>query len=323
MALLSQSAVFAFVAALCIGVSTIVVKRGLERVASAGAPSPVFAASFVGVAVSFLVFWGVALVRGVPWEAFTPVALAPFLVAGVLYPAVFRFLYYSGVDRVGANVAGAIVAGNPAVAALFSIPLLGERFTTASFLGLSLIVGGGATLQLVQRDADADDDAAGDGEADAADVIHRELAGSSRRDMLYPVGAMGVIAIGYVLIKYGLTSFPHPVTATAVTQTTGVAAFLVVAATSPTIRRQLGVSVSHRLAFGAFVVAGVVVAVGWLGQFFALQTGDVIVVIPLVNTYPLVIAAISYGLARELPRSPRVLAAIVAIVAGASVMQAF
>jgi drug/metabolite transporter (DMT)-like permease len=42
-----------------------------------------------------------------------------------------------------------------------------------------------------------------------------------------------------------------------------------------------------------------------------------------VNTYPLVIAAVSYALARQLPRSPRVVAGIVAIVVGASLMQAF
>jgi hypothetical protein len=55
----------------------------------------------------------------------------------------------------------------------------------------------------------------------------------------------------------------------------------------------------------------------------ALGIGSVVVVVPLVNTYPLVIAAVSYGLARRLPRSPRVVAVIVSIVVVASLMQAF
>lgn len=319
MAVVELAAGLAFLTAVCIGLSTVAVGLGLDRVRADHDGSPVFAAAFVTLVVSLVVFWTAALVRGVPTAVLSPAVLWPFVLAGVLYPALFRLLYYTGIDRIGANVTGAVVAANPAVAALLAIPLLGEGFTAATAAGLIAIVVGAGLLQL------AEETAPGEGGADrtATDVIVRELAGSGARDLIYPAGAMVVVGVGYVLISFGLDSFPHSVTATAVTQTAGVLALLAVLLWSDDARRQVGVVSGHRGGLAYFVAAGGVVAVGWLSQFAALGMGSVVVVVPLVNTYPLVIAAVSYGLARQLPRSPRVAAGIVAIVVGASLMQAF
>jgi len=336
MAVVELAAGLAFLAALCIGLSTVAVGLGLGRVRADHDGSPVFAAAFVTLLVSLVVFWVAALLRGIPVSTLTPTALAPFVLAGVLYPALFRLLYYTGIDRIGANVTGAVVAGNPAVAGLLAIAFLGERFTAATAVGLVAIVGGAGLLQLAEgADADADGettDADGEttdadggttgGQGPSTDVIVRELAGSATRDLLYPVGAMVAVGVGYVLISFGLDGFPDSVTATAVTQTAGVLALLLVLLRSGDARRQVGVVTGHRAGLAFFVAAGAVVAVGWLGQFAALGLGSVVVVVPLVNTYPLVIAAVSYAMARQLPRSPRVVAGIVAIVVGASLMQA-
>ncbi|MEF8841846.1 MAG: DMT family transporter [Haloarculaceae archaeon] len=320
MAVVELAAGLAFLTAVCIGLSTVAVGIGLDRVRADHDGSPVFAAAFVTLVVSLVVFWGAALVRGVPTAALSPATLWPFVLAGILYPALFRLLYYTGIDRIGANVTGAVVAANPAVAALLAIPLLGERFTAATAAGLIAIVGGAGLLQLADE-TDADDGGSTGGSA-TTDVIVRELAGSDARDLLYPLGALVAVGVGYVLISFGLDSFPHSVTATAITQTAGVLALLAVLLQSGDARRQVGVVSGHRAGLAFFVAAGAVVAVGWLSQFAALGIGSVVVVVPLVNTYPLVIAAVSYGLARQLPRSPRVVAGIVAIVVGASLMQA-
>jgi drug/metabolite transporter (DMT)-like permease len=343
MAVVELAAGLAFLAALCIGLSTVAVGLGLGRVRADHDGSPVFAAAFVTLLVSLVVFWVAALLRGIPVSTLTPTALAPFVLAGVLYPALFRLLYYTGIDRIGANVTGAVVAGNPAVAGLLAIAFLGERFTAATAVGLVAIVGGAGLLQLAEgADADADgettdadggttdadggttdaDGGTTGGQGPSTDVIVRELAGSATRDLLYPVGAMVAVGVGYVLISFGLDGFPDSVTATAVTQTAGVLALLLVLLRSGDARRQVGVVTGHRAGLAFFVAAGAVVAVGWLGQFAALGLGSVVVVVPLVNTYPLVIAAVSYAMARQLPRSPRVVAGIVAIVVGASLMQA-
>lgn len=319
MAVVELAAGLAFLTALCIGLSTVAVGLGLDRMREEVTDSPVFGAAFVTLVVSLVVFWAAALVRGVPTAALSPTALAPFVVAGVLYPALFRLLYYTGIDRIGANVTGAIVAANPAVAGLLAIPLLGERFTAATAVGLLAIVGGAGLLQLADETGSDGDD----GSDASTDVIVREVAGSSARDLLYPVGALVAVGVAYVLISHGLDSFSHPVTATAVTQTAGVLALLAVMLRSSDARRQVRFVSNHRAALTFFVASGTIVAVGWLSQFVALGLGSVVVVVPLVNTYPLVIAAVSYGLARQLPRSPRVLVGILAIVVGASLMQAF
>jgi len=331
MAVVELAAGLAFLTALCIGLSTVAVGIGLDRVRADHDGSPVFAAAFVTLVVSLVVFWAAALVRGVPVSALTPAALWPFVLAGVLYPALFRLLYYTGIDRIGANVTGAVVAANPAVAGLLAIAFLDERFTAATALGLLAIVAGAGLLQLAEVTDPDGDEAAVDADGPSADgagtvatdVIVRELAGSDARDVLYPLGALVAVGVGYALISFGLDGFPDTVTATAVTQTAGVLTLLAVLLRSADARRQVGVVSGHRGGLAFFVAAGAVVAVGWLSQFAALGIGSVVVVVPLVNTYPLVIAAVSYGLARQLPRSPRVVAGIVAIVVGASLMQAF
>lgn len=310
MATIELSAALAFVTAFAIGVNTIAVQAGLVRVNADHGTSPIFAAALIGLVVSLVIFWGAALTRGIP--PMTIADVTPFLVAGVLYPALFRLLYYVGLDRIGANITGAVVAANPAIATFLAIPLLGERFTTATAAGLALIVGGGVLLQLTKP---------GDGETVPPDAILRELAGSTPRDIAYPIAAMCMVAVGYVIIRWGLIRFQHPVTATAVTQTAAIVIFGSTLLVSGDIRHRVRRTASHRPGMLFFIGAGVAAAVAWLSQFFALQIGTVVVVVPLVNTYPLVIATLTYVIARQLPRSPRVLAGIVAIVVGASVMQ--
>jgi drug/metabolite transporter (DMT)-like permease len=323
MAVVDLAAGLAFLTAVCIGLSTIAVGVGLDRVRADRDDSPVFAAAFVGILVSLVVFWVAALVRGIPTGALSVASLWPFVLAGVLYPALFRLLYYTGVDRIGVNVTGAIVAASPAVAGLLAIAFLGERFTAATAAGLLAIVAGAGLLQLADGATPTEDDTETCADGASTDVIVRELAESGARDLLYPLGALVAVGVGYVLISYGLDGFPDSVTATAVTQTAGVLTLLAVLLRSADARRQVGVVSGHRAGLAFFAAAGAVVAVGWLSQFAALGIGSVVVVVPLVNTYPLVIAAVSYGLARQLPRSPRVVAGIVAIVVGASLMQAF
>lgn len=309
-ATIELSAALALTASVAIGVNTIAVQRGLARVDADHGTPPIFAAAIIGLIVTFLIFWTAALARGIP--PLTLRAVAPFLLAGVLYPALFRLLYYVGLDRIGANITGAIVAANPAIATFLAIPLLGERFTVATAAGLACIVGGGGILQLAKP---ASDDTL------PTDAILRELTGASARDIAYPIAAMTTIAIGYILIKWGLLRFPHPVTATAVTQTAAIFIFGGGLVASSTFREQLRTTTSHRIGLTFFIGAGIAAAVTWLAQFIALQLGTVVVVVPLVNTYPLVIAALTYALARDLPRSPRVLLGIIAIVIGATVMQ--
>ncbi|WP_101294769.1 DMT family transporter [Halegenticoccus soli] len=299
-----MSALLALVASACFGVQTLLVERGLDRgdTTALGAA----AVTLVG-SVSFL--WAVVFVRrGVPAA---PLALvAPFLLAGVADPALTRLFYYEGIDRVGPTVASAITAGSPAVAAVIAVPVLGEAFGVGEAVGLALVVGGIAVLQVVRPSNDGVE----------ADAIRRELADASPRDSLYPVVATALLAAAFVVVKIGLGEYPDALSATALTQTAALATLAPIAAGSTRTRR--GLRAVHPRTVGLFLPAGVVVAVGWYAMFAALRVGSVVTVLPLVSTYPLVVAAAAYAAARQLPRSPVLLGAVVAIVAGTASVQA-
>lgn len=294
-------------AAVCVALQTIAVEVGLRRTEGSGA----FTAALVSIVVSVAVFWAILAVRGFP-AGVTVAGLVPFVVAGILNPAAFRLLYFEGIDRVGARVAATIQATYPAIATLLAVATLGETLSALTAGGVALIVVGGGILQFV-RNVAADDG------APATDLIAAELAELAPRDLVYPAVATVILAVSYVIVKYGLDQMPAPVVATATGQTTALVAFLGILAVSPRSRRQL--STVSRPAYLAFAGAGVAVAAFWLAQFFALEVGTVVTVIPLVSTAPLFVVAISYALARQLPRSARVVLAVLAIVGGVVLIQ--
>jgi len=294
--------------AACFGLQALVVGRGLDR--SSGLEAPAFAAALVSVVVSLVGFWTLAALRGAALPA-DPTRLLPFVAAGVLYPAAFRLLYYAGIDRVGPSVSSAVVTANPVVAVVLAAVAFGAPLPAPDAVGLLAVVGGGALLQAVGRSA-------GEG---AADPVVGTLADAGVRDFAYPVGAAVAVGVGYVLVDWGLAGFPGPVVATAVTQTTALAVVAGVAAVSPARRRTARAVWTHPRALGPFAAAGALVAVAWLAQFTALRLGDVVVVLPLVYTYPLLVVGATYVAARERPRSPRLVAAVAAIVGGVALTQ--
>jgi len=309
---------------------TVVVEYGMSW--TDGDESPALAAAFYSTLVVTAGFWVLSLARGIPAGSLTLEGLWPFLVAGVAYPALFRFLYYEGIDRVGASVTAAIMGAYPAVSVLLAVVALDEGLGPVAGGGIALVVGGVVLLQLAR----------GTDEGDVEDVVTEKLAGANPRDLVYPAaatvstgGAFVLIDYGlarfpdpaaatvstggaFVLIDYGLARFPDPVVATAVTQTPALVLFTGWAALAGASDGRLRVG---RPVLAAFVLAGGFNFVGWLSNFFALQSGSVITVVPLINTMPLLIMAITYGIQRELPRSRRVVAAVLAIVAGASLVQ--
>jgi drug/metabolite transporter (DMT)-like permease len=296
----------ALMAAVGFACYTVVVERGLAWTTVEG--SPVLAAAFYSTVVVTAGFWGLALWRGIPAAASDPGAVWPFVVAGVVYPALFRFLYYEGIDRLGSSVTAAVLGGYPAVSVVLAVVVLGDSLGLGAGAGVVLIVAGVALLQLTQ---DTDVGA-------VEDVITEKLAAARTVDLAYPAAATRGTGGAVVLIDAGLAGFPDPVVATAITQTPALVVFTAwaVAVGAGQGRLTLGWT-----ALGAFLVAGVFNFIGWLGNFFALQSGSVITVVPLINTSPLLIVAITYGLERQAPRSKRVLGAIAAIVVGATLVQ--
>jgi drug/metabolite transporter (DMT)-like permease len=286
---------------------TVTVEYGMAW--TEGEASPVLGAVFVSTVVVTGAFWAFAAARGLPDALTDPGRVWPFVVAGVAYPAVFRFLYYEGIDRVGSSVTAAVLGAYPAVSVLLAVALLDEVLGLFAAAGVSLIVGGVVLLQVTQESADA---------TDVEDVVTGKLAAADARDLLYPAAATLLTGGAFVLIDFGLSGFPDPVAATAVTQTPALVLFTGWALTAGIGSGRLRL---RRSVLGAFALAGAFNFVGWLTNFFALQSGSVVTVVPLLNTTPLLVMVITYSAEREVPRSTRLVGAVAAIVVGVTLVQ--
>lgn len=302
------SPALALTAAVFIALQAVSVERGLEWSRDAGHEAPTFVAALLTIVVSSALFWVLLAVEGDPLRGYSRLGVALFVLSGVLNPAAFRLLYFRGIDEVGASVSAAIVAGNPAVAALLAVPLLGERVSLTMAAGLACLVGGGVVIQFVKNSGTTKPE---------VDLVTRKLTRAGARGLLYPLVAMVLVAVSYLLVDLGLSHYPNPLTGTAIAQTTALGLFSLLVVYDRERIRELPITADTRWIVGSFVVAGVFAGIGWLANFYALGAGTAVVVIGLYNTFPLFVLVISYALAREYPRSRRVLAAIALIVVGA------
>jgi drug/metabolite transporter (DMT)-like permease len=308
MVLLELSAALAILAAVCSALQALAVEYGLDNGDVSTARSPALLAAFISIVVSVVVFWALLAVRGLPIERMSVGDIAPFAVAGLANPAAFRLLYFRSIDRIGARLSAAVVSANPAIAAVLALPLFREPFTVLTGVGLACIVVGAIVLQMTGNNVEED-----------GDLLLEELAGTEPRDIVVPGVAMLMLGASFVLVKVGLNRLSDPLMGTAIGQTTALVAFGVLFGVSGDSRRNI--RIRDRTALVAFTLAGVFVAGNWLAWFSALQVGTVVNVVPLSNTYPLFIVAFSYLAARQVPKSPRVIGGIVAIVVGAMLMQ--
>lgn len=308
MALLELSAGLALLAAVCAAFQAIAVEYGLDSGDFTDQQSPALVAAVISIVVSVVIFWSLLAVRGVVVDTINVGEVVPFVVAGLANPAAFRLLYFRSIDRIGARLSAAIVSANPALAAILALPLFGEPFTVLTGTGLTCIVVGAGILQVTGSRAE-----------EGSDFLLEELAEAELRDVVVPGVAMLMLGVSFVLVKIGLNRYSDPLVGTAIGQTAALVAFVVLFGASSASRRK--VRIRNWTALVAFTAAGVFVAGNWLAWFSALQVGTVVNVVPLSNTYPLFIVGISYLVARQVPKSPRVIAGIVSIVVGATLMQ--
>lgn len=308
MAAATVPAILAVLAALCTALQVVLVEHGMKQGETDRSSSA--AATLVTIAVSVCVFVLALLVRGTTATIPDLPAAAPFLLVGALNPVAVRLLYYRGIDEVGGSIAVILFSMYPAAAAIMAVLVLGETLSVGVVVGIIGIITGIAVLQTATDSGDADGH---------DDLLSARLASIRPREALYPVAAMLLVAVSWVLVKLGLDQFPHPFVATAVAQVAALIVALALFGASAELRLQL--RSPNRRGYAAFSVAGIVVAVAWLAQFTALRTGTVVTVLPLLDTVPLFVVGFSYLAARQFPRSPKVLLAILLIIGGTALVQ--
>jgi drug/metabolite transporter (DMT)-like permease len=231
------------------------------------------------------------------WRAAKLAGVEFFAVAGVLTPGLVTVLTHMANRRMGPAIAGAL--GN--LAPLFAVPvaviLLGEIPDSRQALGMVIIVVGVALLSLT-----------------------RTSLGKSWPfwAMGLPISAAAIRGLSQSVIKMGLTEWPSPFGALLI----GYTVSSVVVTVSILLRRDWP-SGLHRegiLWFGGVAFAN---GAAMTTLYQALDNGPVILVAPLVATYPLVTLLLSAIIFRSAQFSLRLIIGVLLTVVGVTMLIGF
>jgi len=256
---------FALLSSLFIGLNTIVIKKSLNRA------NP-FSVAIMLTAVGMFFFWAITLIRlPLSTVAMNMKANMYFICAGVFAPGLLRWIFFSGIERVGVSIASSILATIPAFAALIAVILLNESLSPALAFGVLMIVAG---IILFEQDKN--------GSKSSRNFHGKDIA------LLFIGAFIGAVAI--TLRKMGLQLLNVPVLGVALGFSSALIVYVLIMACSQKMRQDFSIRVSD---LPMFVAGGLSLAFGWLCIFYALSHGPVVLVAPLTALHPLVVLALS------------------------------
>ena len=254
---------------------------------------------FTTIVVSLVVgFMGVAIVAlAFAFSDFreVPQAVLPWiLVLGVVQFVGGRSLGYLGVSSIGASRTALFISAQAPFAAFFAIAFTGEALRPVVAVGVV------AALLLASGDS---------------------LTQGWRTDRRYLIGCLTALAAGAamggstVLAKKTLEVYGSTLTVTVLSMTVAMVilfpAFGAVAARNPAIR-----TFDWR-SMGLVSVSGISTTIAVVAQFFAVQRADVVVVVPILATFPLWTLLLSHLLIARLEQiTPRLTIGAMLAVAG-------
>ena len=244
--------------------------------------------AMVTILASCTIFWLIFVWRA-PWAQWHSPALWVFLSAGLLHPAFSMWLSFEGNRRMGATVSATISSTTPLIAAAAAIGMLGETISTQVLAGTLAVVGGIIVLSWSRKGA----------------------RGWAHSALVFPFGASLVRAFQTVWGRYGLILLPAPLFAA--TLSFSVSGLLsVLAYRLRTGRLPTGLPRAGLLWAG---LGGLCVAGAILSMYTALSVSNVVVVSPIINSFPLFTLAWSL-LFRQERISPRIGVSVLLVVCG-------
>ena len=267
-----KAELFALLSSLFIGFNTVIIKKGIERT------NPI-TAMLILTAVSTVIFWILSLAT-IPLSFFRSKAVIFFLLAGILSPAMVRWLYFISLDRIGTSVSSSVLATGPAFASILALLLLKENLTLPMSLGIFCVIMG---IVIFERDT----------RGNAKSSLRK------RGDLILPIFAAILYAFAVVLRKMGLNILNSPIFGVTVGFTTSLFAYSAIFVFSKRSRLYISFKTDDLLLFAA---AGISLAVAWLFLFYALSFGDVVIVAPLASLHPLVVVGLSYFFLKEIEK---------------------
>jgi drug/metabolite transporter (DMT)-like permease len=227
--------------------------------------------------VNVVIWWPVFLVL-LPWSHLASIAVVPFIAAGLAGPFLARLAIFAGMQRIGISVSIPISNTQVVVAALGGVLFFQEHITPPAALGILVLLVGVSLLAV--------DPAAGNREG-----VKR------RRDLLFPLLSAVLFGGSYSLRKVGLRIVPEIFLGLPIVSTTS---FLALFLWAPITRQRLVFPTGPVLV--PLIVGGGLLSAAQLFSIWAIQLGDLSVVIPLQSTSPLFAVGITALLLRRLER---------------------
>jgi drug/metabolite transporter (DMT)-like permease len=281
-----QSVACAVTAAALFGAALVTTHSGLRHMdALSGAR--------VSIPTATLLFWLSAPVFD--WSGWQAFAAGIFALVGIFFPAAVTLLTFAANERLGPTVAASIGSTAPMFAVLGAAIFLSEPLGSRELIATSIIVLG--TMLLSRPDG---------------------AGGRSRAALWLPWSAAVLRALAQVLSKAGLALWPNPFAAALVGYTVSAAAVWA----TPALNPHRGAFACNRNGAVWFALTGTLNGAAVLLMYYALNTGPVYIVSPIVATYPLFTLALSALTLREQPFGRQLLGGVALTVAGVVILLA-
>ncbi|MGD8992766.1 MAG: EamA family transporter [Desulfobacterales bacterium] len=254
----------ALFSSLLISGTTIIMKKGIERT------NPT-TAMLVVTLVGTLILLGLSLPH-VQFDHLKSKAFYFFVLAGILSPALVRWLYFISIDRIGPSMSSSILSTGPAFTAIIATFFLKEQLTVSISLGIIMIIGGIVTFE---RDIKNDG----------------HLAVRHKKDLIFSVLAAFLVGLAIVIRKMGLNHLNEPLFGVTVGFSTSLVFYVMLCLVFKRMRAEISLNRKNALFLCG---VGIFLTAGWLTLFYALSHGDAIVVAPLASLHPVMVLAWSY-----------------------------
>lgn len=254
-------AILGLTVGLCYALSHFMVRLGLPR-------SNPDSAVAVSISINAIFLWGLTIAFSPTIRPIFSWTSWPFILSGLFAPFFARMLLYRGVDRIGLARSGALLGAAPLFAVSLAVSIFKERPSFITIMGTFAIVIGVFILNFSQA-----------------------TKGKWKWWIsLFPLGAALCFGLRDFLTKMGLGNLPIPLPGASVTATTSLLVFLL-AFTISKKRRQLRLP---KRSFLLFLGSGIFLMFSYVCSFFALQSGLVSQVSPLMSVSPLFSVILSY-----------------------------
>lgn len=206
-------------------------------------------------------------------ELFTPVSIVSFVAAGIMATFIARMLLFKSIDAIGGSFTAPIFASNVLFATIFAVLFLGEGLTAIHFVGILLLVVGIAVISW---------------ETAVSTSVDRSFRDTGVL-LVVPITAAALIGLEPILISIGLTEGTPVLPGFLLMATAGTISFVSYLLWTRSLNP---ISVRDTSTIW-YLFAGVSTTFGFIAYFAALEVAPVVIVIPLMQLFPLIVIAIS------------------------------